>query len=78
MKHLGHRVTDHMNQQWTKTDSIKMKKRQHKNKSPTKKRRKQLKRKNIKTVQAFTHEEGTTYDSGQFHNGVPSKNTRKN
>ena len=74
---LGHHITDNMSAQWAKMDSKKIRKQVYQKGTPTKKRRKVHKRRNIKNIQTFSHEEGTMYKSANFHGGESSKKPKE-
>ena len=73
MQDLGHYLSEYVIDQCNEMDIVQQKKRERMLKSPTKKRRKELKRQNIKKVEAFKYMEGTQYQSGAFTGGQPAK-----
>ena len=58
-----------MKYQWIKLDGTKLENRQRKNSDKYKVRRKELKRRKVKIVDAFTQAEGVHCKSGSFHQG---------
>ena len=72
LSQLNHTITPNMQEQWKTIDSCRARYARNNRRPERMKRRKELKRRNIKTVQAFTHAEGTQYESGKFHAGNQS------
>ena len=66
---MKYSITENMKYQWIKMDGTKLKNRQRKNSNKYKVRRKKLKWRKVKTVNAFIHGEGVHYKSGSFHQG---------
>ena len=58
-----------MKNQWNKFDSVKLYHKNLQKGEKTKTSRKKRKRKNLKIQEAFIHQEGVTYKSGNFHVG---------
>ena len=60
-------ITDNMKNQWISIDEQKSKIKIIMKSDECKARRKELKRRNIKMMAAFTHHEGVQYKSSHFH-----------
>ena len=66
-------IIDNMKNQWISIDEQKSKIKTIMKSDECKARRKELKRRTIKTMAAFKHHEGVQYKSSQFHFSKNSK-----
>ena len=70
---IGVTAHENMKNQWNLTDIEKQSNKSRQKGETFKQRRKKLKRKFVKTNDAFVHKEGVHYQSGAFHAGGTSK-----